>query len=221
MNSEPYTLGFCVVGNSFEERRLIDHAAAFNPHAECNPKAEVDKESYLSAFQFGADFKVYLQRQRTPKGFAGSCWSPWLWLDIDRKDDLDAALNDNRRLASFILYRYFEFADEDLLLFFSASKGFHVSLPLVHRPPSSPLLHLTCRKLAERVAEEVGAVKIDTTIYDRVRCFRAPNSRHPKTSLHKRQLSYQELMRLDVAAIRRGPQRLTGLRRATRRERRG
>ncbi len=35
---------------------------------------------------------------------------------------------------------------------------------------------------------------IDAGVYDRVRAFRAPNSRHPKTGLHKRRLSFDELL---------------------------
>ena len=36
----------------------------------------------------------------------------------------------------------------------------------------------------DAVAAELAAVTIDAGIYDRVRAFRAPNSRHPKTGLH-------------------------------------
>jgi len=42
---------------------------------------------------------------------------------------------------------------------------------------------------------------IDTGVYDRVRAFRAPNSLHPKTKLHKRRLTFGELLGLKVAAL--------------------
>ncbi len=45
-------------------------------------------------------------------------------------------------------------------------------------------------------------VKIDTGVYDKVRLFRAPNSWHPKTGLHKRRLALDELLHLDAARIR-------------------
>ena len=35
---------------------------------------------------------------------------------------------------------------------------------------------------------------IDAGVYDKVRAFRAPNSRHPKTGLHKRRLTFDELL---------------------------
>lgn len=201
MNTEPCPYGFRVLGNVMEERRLIDHAAAFHAYAECDPKAECGRESYLSAFQFCDDFRAHMEQHRTPKGFAGACWSDWLWFDLDG-DDLDATLADARKLASFILYRYSELNDDDLLLWFSGSKGFHIGVPLVHRPPPSPLFHLTCRKLAERLADDADGIRIDAAIYDRQRCFRAPNSKHPKSGLHKRRLMYQELLHLDAATVR-------------------
>ena len=45
-------------------------------------------------------------------------------------------------------------------------------------------------------------MRIDSAIYDRVRLFRAPNSRHPKTGLHKRRFTYDELMGLNIDRIR-------------------
>ena len=42
---------------------------------------------------------------------------------------------------------------------------------------------------------------IDDGVYDRVRAFRAPNSRHPKTGLHKRRLEFGELLYVTTPAI--------------------
>ena len=44
-------------------------------------------------------------------------------------------------------------------------------------------------------------MQIDTSIYDRVRAFRAPNSKHPRSGLHKRRLTHQELIGLSVEGI--------------------
>jgi hypothetical protein len=88
-----------------------------------------------------------------------------------------------------------------LLLFFSGSKGFHVGLPTVWNPAPSPDFHRVARCLAERLAALAGVV-IDRGVYDKVRAFRAPNSRHPKTGLHKRRLSFGELTGLSLDGIR-------------------
>ena len=42
---------------------------------------------------------------------------------------------------------------------------------------------------------------IDAGVYDKVRAFRAPNSRHPKTGLHKRRFTLDELTGLSLARI--------------------
>jgi hypothetical protein len=56
------------------------------------------------------------------------------------------------------------------------------------------------RRFAETIADQ-SAIAIDTGVYDKVRAFRAPNSRHDKTGLHKRRLTFDELLHLSTAAI--------------------
>lgn len=198
MQAAPY--GFRIVGNCREDRRLVDAAAAFVGYADCVEQAEVHHESYLSAFQFGAAFRQLLAMTGSPKGYNGVCWSRWLWFDIDREEDIDAATSDARRLAAGLCDRY-QLDGDELLIFFSGSKGFHVGLPTaIWEPPASVTFNQICRQFAEQAAERTS-VMIDVGVYDKVRAFRAPNSRHPKTGLHKRRLSFDELLRLKTAAI--------------------
>ena len=196
--------GFRITGDCFEPRRLVDAAVAFSAYASCDERADVESEAYLSAFRFGDDFKQRADQwgRLAVKGFDGDCWSCWLWFDIDREDDLDRALNDARKLVAFVAERY-SLDDDALLIFFSGSKGFHVGLPttLWNAEPSEGF-HRVARKLAEGIAERIR-VGIDKGVYDSVRAFRAPNSRHPKTGLHKRGLTFDELMGLSVDAVKR------------------
>lgn len=198
MNKSPY--GFRILGACDEERRLVDHSGAFFGYASCDERAAVERESYLSAFRFGDDFRALLESAGTCRGFAGACWSAWLWFDIDRAD-LDAALRDARRLALFLVERY-RLDDEALLIFYSGSKGFHLGLPTsLWGPEPSTSFHRVCRRLAEGIGE-AAVVVIDTGVYDRVRAFRAPNSRHQKTGLHKRRLTFDEIQGLSLDGIR-------------------
>ena len=88
------------------------------------------REAYLSAFTFGADFRRHLETHRhdqraTPalaarRGSGGTSTA---------KATLNAATRDARRLAAALVERYRLDGDE-LLLFFSGSKGYHAGLPL-------------------------------------------------------------------------------------------
>jgi hypothetical protein len=88
-----------------------------------------------------------------------------------------------------------------LLIFFSGNKGYHVGLPSAMWAAEPDIdFHRFARHFAEQLATAAG-VRIDSAIYDRVRAFRAPNSRHPKTGLHKRRLEFDELLYVTPAAI--------------------
>lgn len=193
----PY--GYRIVGSCGGERRLVDWGAAFAAYAACDSRTVVVKEAYLSAFTFGEDFRAQLETTASVRGFAGACWAPWLWFDID-SDILEDALQDGRRLALALVERY-RLDDDDVLLFFSGAKGIHVGLPTsLWEPAPSAVFNRAARRFAEAVANTVG-VTIDAAIYDKVRAFRAPNSRHAKTKLYKRHFSLDELIGLSLDRI--------------------
>lgn len=201
MDSNPSPYGFRIVGRAMGERRLVDWQAAFAAYCSCDSRAEVDREAYLSAFTFPAEFREHLAATRTTKGYAGRCGADWLWFDIDADGDLEHATTQARRLCAGIVER-FAIDGESLLVFFSGSKGFHVGLPirLVGSPEPSLDFHKIAKRFACTIAERAG-VTIDTGVYDRVRIFRAPNSLHAKTELHKRRLTFDELMGLKATAL--------------------
>lgn len=200
----PY--GFRIVGKCVERRRLVTWLTAFHAHAACDHKAEVDREVYLSAFTFGHDFRTHLEDNQSPKGFDGLCWAPWVWFDIDRENAFDTARRDAAILAHGLMDRY-ALRDNDLLVFFSGDKGFHLGLPTwLWLPEPSGLFNKIAKTLAVALAESLK-VTIDVGVYDKVRPFRAPNSRHSKTGLHKRQLELDELTYLSANAIRTAGQR--------------
>lgn len=192
--------GFRIVGNCTNDRRLIDWPSAFVAYSQCDDRAEVNREAYLSAFCFGDAFANHLNTTGSTKGYVGECGADWLWFDIDR-DDIDDATTDARRLAAGLVNRY-EITGDDLLCFFSGSKGYHIGLPLsvCGSPMPSVSFHATCRRFAESIAAQSN-VAIDSGVYDRVRAFRAPNSRHPKTGRYKRNLTFDELLGLKASRI--------------------
>lgn len=195
-----FRFGFRVVGGRTEERKLTDFASAFAGHLHNDDRADNGKEVYLSSFLFSDDFREYLKTHGTTKGFTGPTWSSWLWFDIDREDDIDAAVSDARRLVKFLCERWQINADV-LLIFFSGSKGFHVGLPTaLWDPQPAAIFHSYAKHFATCLAS-LAEVEIDNGVYDRVRLFRAPNSRHQKTGRHKRRLTSDEFFTMSSAAI--------------------
>ena len=194
-----FRFGFRVVGGRDQERRLTDFNAAFLAHLSNDDRAERDREVYLSSFLFSDDFREYLTTHGTTKGFTGPTWSSWLWFDIDREDDIDAAVTDARRLVRSLCDRWHIDADAALLLFFSGSKGFHVGLPTtLWNAQPAVIFHHYAKHFATCLAG-LAEVEIDTGVYDRVSLFRAPNSRHQKPGRHKRRLTAEEFFGMTSA----------------------
>jgi hypothetical protein len=196
-------VGFRVVGTARTRRIVVDHAAAFVAYAACDPRAGIDREGYLSAFRFTSAFRDYFAANGySERDYAGVSWADWLWLDVDR-DDLQRALDDARRLAATILERYRDLDADDLLAFYSGSKGFHLGIPTCPwQPAPCDRFHLYARRFCGNLADR-GGVRIDDGVYTLTRLFRAPNTRHPKTGLHKRRLEIDALLRLNLDGIQR------------------
>jgi hypothetical protein len=154
----------------------------------------------LSAFQFADDFTEHLARTGSPAGFTGSTWAPFVWCDVDRDEaagGVARALDDTRRLVDTLDER-FGVRRDVLVPFVSGGKGMHLGIPTaLWSPTASPDFHAVARQFAETVAAAAG-VAVDTGVFDRVRAFRAPNSRHPKTGLHKR---YVPVDMLDAVTV--------------------
>jgi len=197
MISTPYA--FRVMGGTDNERRIVDYGKAF--HAYCNADAAARPEipAYLSAFTYPVEFRRHLETTRSTRDYHGPVGVPSIKWDIDRDGNLDAALHDTRRLSAFLTDRYRLDAD-DLMIGFSGSKGFHVELLIGWTVEPTPDANLTCRRFAEHAANEIG-VTIDAGIYDKVRPFRAWNSRHHKTYLHNIIIDMNELLVSRVDAI--------------------
>jgi hypothetical protein len=201
MSTASHPHGFRIVGPCTGDRRRVDAARVFAAYCACDARAGVGLEAYLSAFSFGDDFAHHLAGTGSPAGFTGSTWAPFVWLDIDRDESgggIDRALADTRRLVDTLDERYGVSRDV-LVPFVSGGKGFHLGIPTALWAPSPAVdFHAVARQFAETIATEAG-VAVDVGVFDRVRALRAPNSRHPRTGLHKR---FVPVEILDVITVR-------------------
>ncbi|TWU59070.1 hypothetical protein Poly51_18560 [Rubripirellula tenax] len=196
-------LGYRIVGPCDRERKLVDYDLAFAAYADCDDTAKIDREAFLSSFQYDDAIRERANNgagRLDVRGFDGPCWSRFVWFDIDRADDINAAKNDAFRLASLLVDRY-EFDDSELLVFFSGSKGFHVGLPTsLFNPMPAVTFNASVRNLAEKLAG-MATCSIDSSIYGKVQPLRAPNSRHGKTGRYKRLVALPELFNVQAAGI--------------------
>lgn len=203
MDANGFPYGFRIIGGPENPRKRVEWHAAFEAYAAADERALVTEGGFLSAFTFPEEFRQHLAETRSTKGYAGPCAAPWLWFDVDREPDvggLESALADTRRLCSKLPELY-GVSEGGLLVFLSGGKGFHVGLPTSgFGVPAGPNAHRTAAAFVEATAARCE-VRVDLTIFDRVRAFRAPNVRHLKTGLHKRRFTVEELLRFPLEKL--------------------
>jgi hypothetical protein len=198
----PPPVGSFVLGPWDGQRQTVRWFDQFRDYHELADHIDPEREAYQTLYQYpaGPYCSHFKAGGYSPRGYVGPASCRYLLFDIDRKHDLDTALTDARTLTRFLRGRYGAHIDDGLAAYFSGSKGFHVLMELM--PGWAPAVTgpATCKRLALMIAGKVG-VRIDTTCYDHQRLVRLPNSRHPATGLHKRYLSLDELVTLDVGRI--------------------
>jgi hypothetical protein len=187
-----YSFGLLVRGGKGRPRKFVRFAEAFAGYCSCHPSVDPAEEAYLSAFAFRPEMHDYMRANGgSTAGFAGSLHGKYIWIDQDSAD-LGQTLLGTRKIAHYLLDLAPELHDEDLLVFFSGKKGTHIGVPVCWAAEPGTSFHVWAKAFASRIAATVG-VPIDLSVYDRVQIFRAPNSRHPDTGLHKVRLSVREL----------------------------
>jgi len=191
-----YDVGVLVAGPVSAPRHLVEHRRTLEAFADGD--VEFHDEAYLSHYQFGPEMETYYKRNGgSVAGFMGACCCRWLVLDIDRAD-LTAALADARTLGYYIADRY---SLDELPIYFSGSRGFHILVELTHRPAPSVEFPTVARSFAQFLADGAG-VAIDESVYDRARIVRLPNTKHPKTGLFKRRIDLDILPFFSPEALR-------------------
>lgn len=126
--------------------------------------------------------------------------SPY-FVDLDALD-VNEALNEARKFIEVLLKLGIK--KEDIRIFWSGAKGFHVEVPLeVFGGEPHRDLNKIWRTLTEYIEEYLGEKLscLDWRIYDRRRLWRLPNSVNSKTGLYKIPLSVDEVLTLSVEEI--------------------
>jgi KaiC/GvpD/RAD55 family RecA-like ATPase len=132
---------------------------------------------------FEDDFVDYVRERRSVSGYQGKCIAHCLYWDIDN-EDISKSYKDTQELCKRLTEQYSVSPDE-LLVYFSGNKGFHVVLPsediagIGARSDTNLVVKHVCSKIA------TGIESFDDKVYDKMRIFRIPNSRHSSTNKFK------------------------------------
>jgi hypothetical protein len=155
------------------------------------------REAYHSVYLFGGEYVDYVTRRGSVRGYDGPCKAEGLLFDLDG----DGALQDARRLIEAVCCDRCGVTVDDIRVWFSGRRGFHVlvrSVEIDGLPPSRSLPG-TMRKLADVLAGGLGSY--DPAVYDRARLIRRGNSRHPASGLYKVPLLVDEVFSLYAGGI--------------------
>lgn len=92
---------------------------------------------------------------------------------------------------------------DELQIFFSGSKGFHLIIPanILGIVPCKNL-NVTFKHIAKELNKHTLNDTLDMRVYDNKRLFRVPNSIHEKTGLYKTFLTFEEVKTLTEDEIR-------------------
>ncbi len=159
------------------------------------PRDPVD--CYRTVFRYSDAMKEHFDEKKTVAGYRGPVYADWMPIDID-SEDLEEA-HETSKQAVEQLARHYEVMPEQLGLFFSGAKGFHLLLPaaLFGWKPS-PDMPKALKWLARELFD---GIEIDPVIYDTVRLFRLANTRHSGSGLYKVQLDPAEMLAMTVDEI--------------------
>ena len=172
---------------------------------KCMPIEEFQKDifigkedCYATYFIFGEDFKDHILKTGSVKEFKGIYTAHYLPFDIDF-DDLNKAKEMTMNLIQRLRFNY-EINDNDMDIYFSGAKGFHVQL-------SAELFggfetRNDWATIFKEIAIELSAgIEIDTSIYEQMRLWRLPNTINTKTGLFKIPLYTPEVFDLSIEEI--------------------
>lgn len=214
MNVTTLTHGFCADGVAGERKpcKVLERfQAACDVHEEMAKKTDF----YLTMYAFPDEFVRDVSEGRCAlRGYTGVCWSPMLWFDIDRENDLQSAVRDTVKLIEYLVALGVE--AWNIQQWFSGKKGFHVGLPTcVFGAQVVPDRGFAarCKQTALAISQRAG-ITIDRAVYDRVRLLRCPNTRHGATRLYKVPVTLESLREpltaSTVGAWAKSPRPLTG-----------
>ena len=158
-----------------------------------------DTVAYASMFPFSEGIIEHVKINKTVNGYEGEYNCKMLYFDFDG-DDLEKVLESTRKFYNRLISKY-KIPKREIRVYFSGKKGFHLGLrsSFFGGFPSSNDLPNRLGKLVMKLTK--GIENIDTSIYNKNRIFRLPNSKHQDSGLYKIPLGYSTFFDRDIDYI--------------------
>ena len=141
----------------------------------------IDKDTYMSLYDYDDEVKEYFSKNKTLSGFNGTLYMPDEFiLDVDGKSSNDLA---NAKLKTIKLIAILDDLSIPYRIYFSGNKGFHVGIPgTAFRWQPSVDLHL---KVKDALTSADIFKYADPSVTDKTRLIRTLNTKNTKANLYK------------------------------------
>lgn len=153
-----------------------------------------DKKQMLKKLNFVDTYSTIYNYDNKNQDIANIIGPMYIDLDIDDLEKDFEKLKRDVLLLSRKLKTMFHLTDDNLQIFFSGSKGFHILIPhTIFGIKPSKDLNDKYKLIALELKSYTITKSIDTRIYDNKRLFREPNTINSKTGLYKVQISLNQI----------------------------
>ena len=160
---------------------------------------QYDTVAYASLFPFSEGIVEHVKLKKTVTGYEGEYNCKMLYFDFDG-DNLKDVLESARIFYNRLITKY-KVPKREIRVYFSGMKGFHLGLRSDFFGGFVPSNDLP-DKLGKLVMKLIEGIKnVDTSIYNKNRIFRLPNSKHQETGLYKIPLGYSTFIDRDIDYI--------------------
>jgi hypothetical protein len=151
----------------------------------------IDKDYYLSTFKYDEDHKRIFLETGTIAGIT-DLTTDKIWFDFD--SDIEPALA--KKDAVILVQRLIEkgIDRKDIIITFSGNKGFGIEFDI-----EQELSPKEIKDIAFKLASDLPT--FDTKVYNASRILRIINTKHPKTKMFKRPLTFNTLCNSDMHMI--------------------
>lgn len=155
--------------------------------------AKRDYEAYISFFPYDKTIVDYVRLTKSVKGHTGLHCCTYICIDIDNENDNEASRVCTLQVINRLNTLY-GISPDDLYIYYSGNKGFHVNLVDRLIGIQSQYYENVGERCKSFVKDNFGDIQnIDYKIYEDHRILRIPNSRHAKTGLYKVEITFDEL----------------------------